>query len=122
MRGGFRGGRGGFGGGRGGGGFGGGRGGNLYHIKLTKLGFDQGPPEYVQEIATFSHECEGLLIATMTSEQVPLLMRAIYLQNKNKIGKIDDIFGAINSGGIAIKPDEGVKADGFKAGDKVCLC
>ncbi len=94
----------------------------IIHIIEHNLGFDQGPPEYVQEIAEFSHECEGLLIATMTTEQVPLLMRSIYLQNKNKIGKMDDIFGAINSGGIAIKPDEGIKADGFKAGDKVRNC
>jgi len=46
-------------------------------------------------------------------------MRAIYTQNKNKVGKVDDVFGTISKSGIAIKPDEGVKAESFKAGDKV---
>jgi len=46
-------------------------------------------------------------------------MRAIYLQNKNKVGKVDDVFGPMSKPGIAIQPDEGVKADGFKAGDKL---
>ena len=50
---------------------------------------------------------------------MPLLMRSIYLQNKNKIGKVDDVFGPMNKPGLAIKPDEGVKAESFKAGDKL---
>jgi rRNA processing protein Gar1 len=40
-------------------------------------------------------------------------MRNIYLQNKNKVGKVDDVFGTMNKPGIAIKPDEGVKAESF---------
>jgi H/ACA ribonucleoprotein complex subunit 1 len=55
----------------------------------------------------------------MTGDAVPLLMRNIYLENKNKIGKVDDVFGLMTKAGIAIKPDEGVKAESFKAGDKV---
>ena len=46
-------------------------------------------------------------------------MRSIYLANKNKIGKVDDVFGPMSAAGIAIQLDEGVKADSFKAGDKV---
>lgn len=60
-----------------------------------------------------------MLICYITNGNVPLLMRSIYLQNKNKVGKVDDVFGAISKSGIAIKPDEGVKAESFKAGDKV---
>lgn len=52
--GGFRGGRGGFGGG--------GRG-----------GFEQGPPDYVDVVAEFSHVCEGLIICMCTDKRVPLL-------------------------------------------------
>ena len=48
-------------------------------------------------------------------------MRNIYLQNKNKVGKVDDVFGIMSKAGIAIKPDEGVKAESFKAGDAVRL-
>ena len=48
-------------------------------------------------------------------------MRNIYQYNKNKIGKVDDVFGPMTKPGIAIIPDEGVKASSFKAGDKVIL-
>ncbi|CDW88983.1 h aca ribonucleoprotein complex subunit 1-like protein 1-like [Stylonychia lemnae] len=122
-RGGFRGGdRGGFRGApRGGrGGFGGGgRGSKSLVVQQLILGFDFGPPDYVEQVAEFSHACEGMLIAYNTTDNVPLLMRNIYLQNKNKVGKVDDVFGAISKSGIAIKPDEGVKAESFKAGDKL---
>ena len=60
-----------------------------------------------------------MLICYNLGDYVPLLMRNIYLQNKNKVGKVDDVFGQLNKSGIAIKPDEGVKAESFKAGDKV---
>ena len=68
-------------------------------------------------VAQFSHACEGLLICNLVGESVPLLMRCIYLQNKNKVGKVDDVFGIMSKAGIAIKPDEGVKAESFKKGD-----
>lgn len=46
-------------------------------------------------------------------------MRNIYLLNKNKVGKVDDVFGLMSTPGIAIQPDEGVKAESFKVGDKL---
>jgi H/ACA ribonucleoprotein complex subunit 1 len=46
-------------------------------------------------------------------------MRAIYLENKKQIGKVDDVFGPMHQSGIAIACSDGVKADSFKAGDKV---
>lgn len=106
-----RGGRGGFGGGRGGGrgGFGG--------------GFQQGPPASVVEVATFSHACEGDIIAMVDGNRVPLLARMIYTQNKQMVGKVDDVFGPMHSAGLCIKADanSGVKAESFKAGDKVSV-
>ena len=72
--GGFRGGRGGFGGG--------GRG-----------GYDQGPPEQLVVCAEFTHECEGKMICSTTDGKVPLLTRQIFLQNKTKVGMVDDVFG-----------------------------
>ena len=53
-------------------------------------------------MAEFSHSCEGLLICFVKENKVPLLMRSIYLANKNKIGKVDDVFGLMTSPGIAI--------------------
>lgn len=54
-------------------------------------------------------------------ENVPLLARMIYTQNKQLIGKVDDVFGTMGAPGIAVTPDanSGVKASSFKAGDKV---
>lgn len=46
-------------------------------------------------------------------------MRSIYLENKNKIGKVDDVFGPMDAPGIAVVVDDGIKGDSFKAGDKV---
>ena len=108
--GGFRGGdRGGRGGGRGGGfGRGGGRG-----------GFDRGPPQSVVPVVTYTNTVEGLICCQILEKKVPLLMRSIYMENKTLIGKVDDVFGPVTAPGIAIKPQEGVKGDSFKAGDKV---
>ena len=46
---------------------------------ISYLGFDQGPPEYVEAVAEFSHACEGMLICNVLGGNVPLLMRSIYL-------------------------------------------
>ena len=96
----------GFGGGRGRGG--GGRG-----------GFQQGPPEYVEAVATYTNTVEGLILCSLIDKRLPLLMRNIYFQNKTLIGKVDDVFGPVTGAGIAIKPAEGVKGESFKVGDKV---
>ena len=70
-------------------------------------------------VAEFSHACEGLAICYVKGEKVPLLMRAVYLKDKKKIGKVDDVFGTVQKPGIAIQCEEGIKADSFKPGDKV---
>jgi H/ACA ribonucleoprotein complex subunit 1 len=87
SRGGFSGGRGGgFRGGRGGGGgFGGGR-----------QNWDT-PPNSVIEVGTVMHPCEEyLVIKNGLPEKVPIFGRPVYLENKTKIGIIDDVFGPIN--------------------------
>ena len=110
-RGGGRGGGRGFGGGgrgfRGGGrgGFRGGRGGGRFQ-------YDTGPPEFVVgeydtargdfillrvlEIGSFIHPCENDLVCRGTNEKIPYFNAPLYLENKAQIGKVDDIFGAIN--------------------------
>jgi hypothetical protein len=50
-----------------------------FFIILIFLGFDMGPPDYVEKVATFSHACEGMLICHVDGDNVPLLMRNIYL-------------------------------------------
>ena len=96
QRGGFRGGdRGGRGGGRGGdrGGRGGGRGG----FGGGRPMWDQGPPASVIEVGTVMHPCQEYVVVKHTLEgRVPIFNRPIYLENKTKVGVIDDVFGPIN--------------------------
>ncbi|GIY05300.1 hypothetical protein CEXT_191171 [Caerostris extrusa] len=108
-----RGGRGGFGGGRGrGGGFGGrgGRGGGRGGFR----NFDTGPPEEVRELGYFSHPCEEQLVCKVTIEDVPFFNAPIYLENKEQIGKVDEIFGPIRDYYISVKLSEDVKANSFE--------
>jgi hypothetical protein len=83
-----RGGRGGRGGGRGFGGRGGGRGFG------GRGGFrDEGPPEFVVEVGQVMHECESEMVCKLTEREskVPYFNAPIYLENKKKIGKVDEV-------------------------------
>jgi H/ACA ribonucleoprotein complex subunit 1 len=90
-RGGGRGGFGGRGGDRGrGGGRGGFRGGQ-------RQNFDMGPPAQVIEVGAVMHPCEEyVVLKNMLADKVPIFNRPVYLENKSKIGVIDDVFGPIN--------------------------
>ncbi|KER18302.1 hypothetical protein T265_16149, partial [Opisthorchis viverrini] len=74
---------------RGRGGFRGGRGGGRFDNT------NQGPPEEVVEAGTFLHPCQEDVVCRLTSEKVPYFNAPVYLQNKEEVGKIDEIFGPI---------------------------
>lgn len=118
-RGGPRGG-GGFGGGRGGGGFrgrgggGGGGGGNNFRK------FDTGPPERVIPLGYFDYACQDDLVCKVTIEDVPYFNAPIFLENKEQIGKIDEIFGNLRDYYVSIKLGDNMKANSFKQQQKVC--
>ncbi|XP_048589171.1 H/ACA ribonucleoprotein complex subunit 1 [Nematostella vectensis] len=99
-RGGFRGGRGGF-RGRGGGG-----------------NFQQGPPETVIELGSFNHPCEGDLVCKCTNEKIPYFNAPVYLENKEQIGKVDDIFGPMQDFFFSVKVSDNMNASSFKKGQK----
>ena len=84
-------------------------------------GYNSGPPERLNVVAEVSHICEGQIIGMVKGNAVPLLARMIWTENKVLIGKVDDVFGPKQQPGIAVNPDtaSGVKAESFKAGDKV---
>jgi len=111
SRGGGRGGSGGRGGFRGGGG---GRGGFQQR--------DMGPPDTVHEMGTFVHavEDEMLCVGTMP-EKVPFFNAPIYLENKNLIGKVDEVLGPINEVYFTVKMESGMVASRFQKGDKVYI-
>lgn len=106
------------GGGRGRGGFrGGGRGGG------GGGGFnrgDVGPPEQVIPFGYFTHTSQDDLVLKSELEDVPYFNAPIYLQNKQPIGKIDEIFGTIKDYFVSVKLSDEVKAKSFKINDKVC--
>ncbi|XP_062250405.1 H/ACA ribonucleoprotein complex subunit 1 [Platichthys flesus] len=109
------GGRGGFGGGRGGGGrggFGGGRGGRGGGGGWQ----DYGPPEYVVAVGEFMHPCEDDIVCKCTTEEskVPYFNAPVYLENKEQIGKVDEIFGQLREFYFSVKLSDNMKAGSFK--------
>nr|CAI5869263.1 unnamed protein product [Callosobruchus analis] len=104
------GGRGGFGGGRGG--RGGGRGGGGRN-------FDQGPPETVIPLGYFDYTVQDDLVCKVEIEDVPFFNAPIYLENKEQIGKIDEIFGNVRDYSVSIRLGENMKAGSFKKAQKV---
>ncbi|CAK9831766.1 Probable H/ACA ribonucleoprotein complex subunit 1 [Anthophora retusa] len=103
------GGGGGFHGGRGRGGFRGGRGGDR-----GGRGFDQGPPEEVTPLGHFTWTVQDDLVAKVDIEEVPFFNAPIYTENKQQIGKIDEIFGNIRDYYVSIKLSENMKASSFQ--------
>ncbi|XP_011867184.1 PREDICTED: probable H/ACA ribonucleoprotein complex subunit 1 [Vollenhovia emeryi] len=105
-----RGGGGGFRGGRGGGGFNRGRSGGFDKGR----GYDQGPPETVMPLGHFTWTVENDLVLKVDIEQVPFFNAPIYTENKQQIGKIDEIFGNIRDYYVSVKLSENVKAGSFE--------
>ncbi|XP_011639517.1 H/ACA ribonucleoprotein complex subunit 1 [Pogonomyrmex barbatus] len=101
---------GGFKGGRGGGGFNRGRPGGFDRGR----GYDQGPPEEVTSLGHFTWTVENDLILKVDIEQVPFFNAPIYTENKQQIGKIDEIFGNIRDYYVSVKLSENIKAGSFQ--------
>lgn len=95
------------------GGFGGGGGRNF------NRNFDQGPPERVIPLGYFDYTCQDDLICKVEIEDVPFFNAPIYLENKEQIGKIDEIFGNLRDYFVSIRLGENMKASGFKKNQKV---
>lgn len=114
----FRGRGGGGGGGRGFGGRGGGR--NSFGGG-GKRNFDQGPPERVIPLGYFDYTAQDDLICKVEIEDVPFFNAPIYLENKEQIGKIDEIFGNLRDYYVSIRLGDDMKASSFKKNQKVCL-
>lgn len=106
-------------GGRGGGGFRGGRGGGGFNRGRPGgfdkgRGYDQGPPETVTPLGHFTWTVENDLVLKVDIEQVPFFNAPIYTENKQQIGKIDEIFGNIRDYYVSVKLSENVKAGSFQ--------
>ncbi|NWR90805.1 GAR1 protein, partial [Furnarius figulus] len=97
-------------GGRGGFGWGGGRGG------FNRGGYDQGPPGRVVLLGEFMHPCEEDIVCKCKTEEnkVPYFNAPVYLDNKEQIGKVDEIFGQLRDFYFSVKLSENMKASSFK--------
>ena len=69
------------------------------------------------------HECESELVCKLTQSEskIPYFNAGIYLENKKKIGKVDEIFGPINLVMFTIKMDPGIVAKSFQSDDLVYI-
>ncbi|KAF2033352.1 Gar1-domain-containing protein [Setomelanomma holmii] len=103
-----------------GGSFGGGRGG--FTPRGGRGGFGGassfGPPDQVFEMGKFVHDVENEMFCESINTKIPYFNAPIYLENKTPIGKVDEILGPLNQVFFTIKPQEGIQAKSFKAGDK----
>mmetsp|Transcript_31554 Transcript_31554/g.100500 ORF Transcript_31554/g.100500 Transcript_31554/m.100500 type:complete len:178 (-) Transcript_31554:50-583(-) len=81
----------------------------------------EGPPDEIEEIGEFLHSCEDEMIFKCTNSRVPHFNARIFLENKEELGKIDEIFGPINSFCCSVKPFEGIKPDSLKKGKKLYI-
>lgn len=64
------------------------------------------------------HDAEGELLCRLTNSMIPYFNAGIYLENKSKIGKVEEVLGPVNRVMFTVKPDSGVHASSFKPDDK----
>merc|ERR1712130_999086 len=82
---------------------------------------DQGPPERVVPMGNFAHTCQEDLVVKSSIEDVPYFNAPIYLENKQQIGKIDEIFGTIKEYYVSVKLSDDVKAKSFEANKQLFI-
>ena len=80
---------------------------------------EEGPPSEVVEVGKVLHEVESELLCKLShaTTMVPMFNSGIYLENKTKIGKIDEILGPLTQIMFTVKLDPGVQSKEFKDGD-----
>ncbi|KAI6171546.1 H/ACA ribonucleoprotein complex subunit [Aphelenchoides bicaudatus] len=74
-----------------------------------------------REVGHFLHTCENDLVCSTTCGKIPFFNAPIYFENKEQIGKIDEIFGSPQDNGFSVKLSDGVKASSFKADQKLFI-
>lgn len=69
----------------------------------------------------FDYPCQDDLVCKVTIQDVPFFNAPIFLENKEQIGKIDEIFGNLRDYSVTVKPSENIKASSFKQQQKVSV-
>lgn len=73
----------------------------------------------VMPFAHFTHPCANDLVLKVDMEDVPFFNAPVYLENKQSIGKIDEIFGNLHDYYVSVKLTTDIKASSFNVDDKV---
>jgi len=81
-------------------------------------GREEAIPDELVEIGSYSHACEGEIICKLTNPKIPYFNGTIFLENKSKVGKVEEIFGPIDNSLFTIKLCDGINAESFKLGQK----
>ena len=83
---------------------------------------DEGPPAEIIEAGAVEHECENELVCRwQVADKVPYFNAGVYLENKRKIGKVDEILGKISDIYFTVKMDPGVLSKSFQPKDAVFI-
>eukprot|EP00010_Vexillifera_abyssalis_P000317 CAMPEP_0201551692 /NCGR_PEP_ID=MMETSP0173_2-20130828/9131_1 /ASSEMBLY_ACC=CAM_ASM_000268 /TAXON_ID=218659 /ORGANISM="Vexillifera sp., Strain DIVA3 564/2" /LENGTH=205 /DNA_ID=CAMNT_0047962013 /DNA_START=30 /DNA_END=648 /DNA_ORIENTATION=+ len=87
-----------------------------------RYGSPAGPPDYVIELGEYTHPCEKVLVCRSTHEEkLPKFNSPVYYENKQQIGKVDEVFGAINEVYFTIAPVDGIVPSSFPAKTKIYI-
>jgi H/ACA ribonucleoprotein complex subunit 1 len=70
-------------------------------------------------LGSYLYPAQDDLVVKAEIEDVPYFNAPIYLENKEAIGKIDEIFGNIRDYYVSVKLSNDVKVKSFKAQQKV---
>lgn len=62
----------------------------------------------------FAWPVQDELVVKAEIEQIPFFNAPIYTENKQQVGKIDEIFGNIRNYYVSVKLSENIKASSFK--------
>lgn len=104
--------------------FRGGRGGSRGKGSMSPTGRTSfsGPPSSITELGEVLHSSEHELVCkSILKDQVPYFNGRIFLENKEEIGKVDEILGPINSYFFSVKMNNGVKAESFSTGTRIFI-
>ncbi|KRT81402.1 hypothetical protein AMK59_6333 [Oryctes borbonicus] len=82
---------------------------------------DYGPPDRVVPLGFFNYTVQDDLVCKVEIEDVPFFNAPIYLENKEQIGKIDEIFGNLRDYSVTIRLGENLKASSFKKNQKLFI-
>ena len=59
------------------------------------------------------------MVCKVTIDDVPYFNAPVFLENKQQVGKIDEIFGTLKDYFISVKLNDDIKVSSFKEKDQV---